>query len=198
MLSKKLIFGIVCLGYLNLQAGVLFIEPSLGIRNQTLKLTSIPSGIETKIEAKSTPTAGLKLGHQTQFGLDINLSGEYSKGTATADTLPTEKLNYTQKTGAVQLGVSAMNIIKIYLGYVALNEFIIEDSGLVSGFNISGTGYQAGIALFLTNNCTLDVQYNINNYKKITGLGFNSGDDISTYFSKVESQDYTIKLGYRF
>ena len=172
-----------------------FIEPSIGYRSHILKLTDITSAT-TEIKM-TTPVYGLKFGYSSPLGIDLNLAYDYSAGKA--EILPAaEKNDFTQTTGSVQLGVSALGTLKIYLGYGFLNELKIKQGITTSDMNLKGQAYQAGLQFKLFSRVMLGLQYNINQYKTIEGRNFILGEKIDSYFNKVDSQDYSMTLSTSF
>ena len=135
---------------------------------------------------------GLRLGYQSPLGIEINLAGDYSSGSAQIDP-QNVKNDFTHKTAAVQLGVSALGLFKIYLGYGFMNEFELKDSNTYQGFKLTGTTYQAGVQFKLLPFISLGAQYNVNDYKNIEGAGYTLGNSTDTYFNKIDVQDYAIQ-----
>ena len=172
-----------------------FIEPSIGYRSHTLKLTDI-SNSTTEIKM-TTPVYGIKLGYSSPLGIDLNLAYDYSSGKAEIQPAA-EKNDFTQTTGSVQLGVSALGALKIYLGYGFLNELKIKAGITTSDMYFKGQAYQAGLQFKLLSRIMMGLQYNINQYKTIEGRNFILGEKIENYFNKVDSQDYSITLSTSF
>ncbi len=168
-----------------------FIEPSIGYRSHNLKLTSVSTA--TSEVKMATPVYGLKIGYSSPLGIDLNLSYDYSSGKAELNP-SMEKNDFSQSTASAQLGVSALGILKIYLGYGFLNELRIKQGITSSDMNLKGQAYQAGIQFKLFPRVMLGAQYNINQYKTVTGRDFLLGEKIDTYFNKVDSQDYSVSL----
>jgi predicted porin len=169
----------------------LFIEPSVGYKSETLKLTDKLS-TDTKV-TMSTPVYGLKIGLRSPVGIDINLAGDYSTGKATFS--PTdEKNNFNHKVGAVQLGISALGQMKIYLGYGFLNELSIDEGILNSDMKLKGQAYQAGLQFKISPWFYLSGQYDINQFKTIEGKAYTNGSSVDQYYSKIDSQDFTFAL----
>lgn len=173
-----------------------FIEPSIGYRSHNLKLTSVAA---TTTEVKmATPVYGLKIGYSSPLGIDLNLSYDYSSGKAEIDSAM-EKNDFTQSTASAQLGVSALGVLKIYLGYGFMNDLKIKEGPTTSSdMNLKGQAYQAGLQFKVFPRIMLGLQYNINQYKTVSGRDFVLGEKIDTYFNKVDSQDYSVSLSATF
>jgi hypothetical protein len=169
----------------------LMFEPSIGYRNESLKLTDL-SKQETQFKS-ALPVYGLKVGYRSLIGVDLNLAGEYSKGQIEVTGL-TEKSDSTHQSASAELGVSALGLLKIYLGYSFMNEFKIENSHSLQGFKLSGPAYLAGLQLKLFPSINLGMQYNLNQFNKISGSAYTLNDSTESYFSKIDSQDYNIYL----
>ena len=172
-----------------------FVEPSLGYRNETLHLTDFTNQ-ETQLKS-GLPVYGLKLGYRSMIGVDLNLAGEYSKGQLEVTAHP-EKSDFIHQTVSAQLGVNALGLLKIYLGYAFMNDFKVDDSVSLQGFKLTGPAYLAGIQLKLFPMVNLGVQYNLNQFNKISGSAYTLSDDTSKYFSKIDSQDYSLYLSVAF
>lgn len=168
-----------------------FFEPSIGYRTETLKLTDKASS-ELKATMAS-PVYGLKIGYQSPLGIDVNLAGDYSTGKAELNPL-TEKNNFSHKTIAAQLGISALGLMKIYLGYGFSNELDIDAGLLNSDIKLKGTAYQAGLQFRLFSSTYFGAQYSINQFKTVEGKSYTSGDSVDQYFSKLDSQDFSFTL----
>ncbi len=172
-----------------------FIEPSIGYRSHNLKLTSITTAT-TEVKM-ATPVYGLKIGYSSPLGIDLNLSYDYSSGKA--EISPSmEKNDFSQSTASAQLGVSALGALKIYLGYGFLNELKIKEGLTTSDMNLKGQSYQAGLQFKIFSRVMLGLQYNINQYKTVSGRDFILGEKVDTYFNKVDSQDYSLNLSTSF
>ncbi len=175
-------------------AGI-FIEPSIGYRSHNLKLTEI-AGLTREIKMAS-PVYGLRVGFRSLMGIDVNLAYDYSSGKA--EVLPAkEKNDFNQSTAAVQLGVSALGALKIYLGYGILNELKLARGLTVSDIKLTGQAYQAGLQIKLFPMVLLGLQYNLNQYKTVEGTTYTSGDKVDTYFNKLDSQDYSLSVSTTF
>ena len=177
------------------QAGY-FIEPYLGAKTVTIKLTDLAS---STLEIKSTgvPTFGLKFGYRSLMGIDLNLAGETTSGQASVSNQP-EKIKITQTTGTLQLGVNALGPVKMYLGTSFQNDFTLEDSPGLQGFKLSGPSYQAGLQLKLFQSVNLGLQYNLHQFTTIIGPAYAANNKLETYFLKNDSQDYSIYLSTSF
>ncbi len=172
-----------------------FFEPSIGYRSHNLKLTDLAnSATEIKM---ATPVYGLKVGFRSLMGIDLNLAYDYSSGKAEISPAM-EKNDFSQSTASVQLGVSALGALKIYLGYGFLNELKIQQGLTSSDMNFKGQAYQAGLQFKVFPFVNLGLQYNINQYKTIQGKNFILGEKIDTYYNKVDSQDYSLTLSTSF
>ena len=177
------------------QAGFYF-EPFLGYRQEKIKFTDLAS-LESEYKL-SGPTYGLNLGVATATGIFLNLSGSQFKGKADTTPVQTDNPEFTHNNGAVQVGVSAMGLLKIYLGYILLNELEMKSPSPLSSFNLKGAGYQVGLALSLIPRLSLGAQYNIHQFNEISGDSFVAGKDIKNYYNKVDSQDLFAYLAYSF
>ena len=172
-----------------------FIEPFAGYKSTSIKLTDASSKV-TQIKAMS-PSFGLKLGYRSFVGIDLNLVGEYSSGSAEISGLA-EKNGFNHKTAGVQLGVNALGLVKMYLGSSFLNDFAIEDSSLLQGFVLSGPSYHAGVQFKLYPFVSLGAQYTLNQFNTVKGNSYAAGDSLETYYLKNDTQDYTIYLSTNF
>lgn len=190
--------SVLCLTFLAFipvgQAGIFF-EPGVGYRSHTLKLTDLTSGTsEFKMAA---PVYGLRVGYRSLMGIDINLAYDYATGTA--EIMPAnEKNKFTQSTAAVQLGVSALSALKIYLGYGFTNELKVTEGLTTSDINLRGQAYQAGLQFRLFSMVMLGLQYNLNQYKTVEGKFFTKGEKVDSYFNKLDSQDYSLSVSTSF
>lgn len=194
-LSYFLLFFISFQAQASLMGSTLFIEPSLGYRTETIKLTD-KSNVDSQIKM-ATPVYGLKIGYRTALAIDLNLAGEYSSGKA--DVSPNiEKNNFSHKTVSAQLGINALGLMKIYLGYAFLNELQLEEGLLNPGFKLSGPAYIAGIQYRLFSSVFLGAQYNLNQFNSISGTTFTAGDRVDQYFNKLDLQDYSFSLSTSF
>lgn len=181
------------------QAGVLgnsiFLEPFAGYRSENIKLTDL--ALSTTEISASQPSFGLKLGYRSLMGIDLNLAGEYFSGSATV-TGQSAKSKFTHTTASVQLGVNALGLVKMYLGTAFVNDFKLEDSTALPGLKLSGPSFHAGLQFKVFPLLNLGLQYNLNQFNKVYGTAYTSGDKTETYFSKTDSQDYSIYLSTSF
>ena len=176
-------------------SGQFVMEPSVGYRNETVKLTDLVH--QEKTLKSAVPVFGLKLGYQSMLGVDLNLAYDFSKGKMEVSSL-TEKNDFTHQTSSLQLGISALGQMKIYLGYAFLNDLKLDDSPSMTGFKLSGPAYIAGLQFKLFPHLNLGAQYNLNQFKKITGSAYALSDDSETHFSKIDTQDYSLYLSLDF
>ena len=123
------------------------IEPGLGYKQEVIKLTDKNTKLITKLSA-GAPTASLKLLLYSSTGVSLGLAGEYSKGQVDLEPAVNPKPDFTHMIGSFQLGVSAMDSMKIYLGYAPVNNFETVTNSSFTGFKLSGSSYIAGIALY--------------------------------------------------
>lgn len=175
-------------------AEVLF-EPFVGYRTESMTITTT-SNIDTKLSS-THPSFGLRFGYQSPLGIELNLAGEYSSGQMSI-TPDNTKSDFTHQTVSAQLGVNAMGLLKIYLGYGFMNDFKLGDPSTISGFTLKGTSYQAGVQIKLLPYLSVGAQYNINDYKTIEGAAFTSGPEIEKYFNKIDVQDFAAQVTINF
>ncbi len=180
-------------------AGILgtsiFVEPYLGFKTENTKLAA---GLLPAADIKSSaPYAGLKLGYRSFSGVDINLFAELTKGKARIDGLA-DSNDFTKNSAGVQLGINSMGQVKMYLGTSFLNEYKVEESSQTQSYTISGPSFHAGILLKIVSYLNVGVQYYLNQYNKVTGSAFTSGEDLDTYYSKVDTQEYSLYLSSTF
>lgn len=173
-------------------AGAFIIEPGVGYKEETLKLTDLSNNL-TKYSLTGV-VASLKIGVQSAAGVSLLLAGEHISGKAKLDPESVDKPKFSHTVAGFQIGVSAMNAMKIYLGYSPLNELKLEDEGSFDGFTLSGHTYQAGVMFFPFHFVGLGVQYNIHQFKEISGDTFTAGKEVDTYFTKIDSQDLSFTL----
>lgn len=181
--------------YASLFGPSVFVEPFLGYKSETIKLTDLTNNV-TQIKTAS-PSFGLKLGYRSMVGVDLNLYGEMTSGSADISTLA-EKSNFSHKTAGVQLGVNGLGLVKMYFGSSFLNDFTLEDSSLQQGFTLSGPSYHAGVQFKLHPMASLGVQYTLNQFNTIKGAAYPSDEKLESYYSKNDTQDYTIYLSTTF
>jgi opacity protein-like surface antigen len=189
--NTLLSFLLIAVAASTAHAEVLF-EPSVGYRTESLKLTNKNTFAETKI-TMATPVYGLKLGYRSPLGVDLNLAGDYSSGKATFSPLE-EKNSFTHSTLGAQLGISAMGLMKIYLGYGFSNELKVEAGTLNSDIKLKGNAYQAGLQFKISQWFKIGAQYTLNQFNSIEGSSYNLGSDPDLYYSKVDSQDISFTL----
>lgn len=173
----------------------LLLEPSIGFRNETIHLTDL-SQVETKLKS-SSPVYGLKLGYHSPMGVDVNLAYDYSNGKMEISG-DDEKSKFSHQTASAQLGINALGTMKIYLGYAFLNEVKLDGTSSREGFKLSGPAYLVGLQFKVFSYVNLGAQYNLNQFNKITGSNYTLGDDTEKYFTKIDSQDYSINLSLDF
>ena len=193
---KPLLYAAVVMLIPNLVMGSsYFFEPSIGYRTERVKFTDkVNNQSQLKMQ---TPTYGLKLGYRSLLGVDLNLAGDYSSGNAEWSPL-TEKVSFKHTMAAVQLGISALGAMKIYLGYAFLNTLQIDKGLLNSDLNLSGPAYQAGLQFRLFSSVTLGAQYNLNQFNKVTGTNFTLVEKTESYFNKLDVEDYFLSLSISF
>lgn len=191
--NLTLVFIVLC--SIKSQAFVHF-EPFAGYQTQKMKLKDI-TNVETEINTNA-PIVGTRLGLRTPIGISFDLYGSFATGSAKFNPELTEAPQFTHIVGAAQLGVSALKIMKIYLGYIFSNHYRIEANNFAIEQKFSGIGYQTGIGLYLTNSISLTANYNINQFKSITGETFTNGNDIKTYYSSYDLSDLSFVLSYTF
>ncbi len=173
----------------------LLLEPSIGYRSETIQLTNF-SNQETKLKAAS-PAYGLKFGYRSPMGVDVNMAYEYSNGKMEIDT-EQEKIKFAHQTASAQLGINALDLMKIYLGYAFLNDIKFDETSFRSRFKLAGPAYLVGLQFKFFQYLNLGAQYNLNQFNQITGPAYTLGDDTEKYFTKIDSQDYSINLSLDF
>jgi len=178
-------------------AGTFIIEPGVGYKQEILKLTDKNTQAITKYSMYSG-LASLKLQMYSGTGVSLGLAGEYSSGKADIMPTVTDRPEFTHFIGSFQLGVSAMESMKLYLGYAPMNELEFKSNLSFTGFKIKGSSYQAGIVFYPLNRFALGAQYNINIYNEISGNNFTLGKDVDLYYQKMDSQDLSFTLSYLF
>lgn len=172
--------------------GAVILEPGIGYKEETLKLTDLSQNL-TKFSMKG-PVASLKLGFVSAAGVSLLLAGEQMRGKAEVDGNLTDKPKFTHTVAGFQVGVSAMNAMKIYLGYSPLNKLEIEGLGAVPEISLSGHTYTAGLMFFPFRFLGLGAQYNIHQFKEVEGPQFTSGKDVDLYYDKIDSTDLSFTL----
>lgn len=193
--NTHIIFSIIMTFSTIAQAGAFIIEPGLGYKQETLKLTDKNTQAITKYSMYSG-LASLKLQMYSGTGVSLGLSGEYSSGKADIEPSVTDRPEFTHFIGSFQLGVSAMESMKLYLGYAPMNELEFKNNLTFTGFKLKGSSYQAGIVFYPFHRFALGTQYNINIYKEISGQNYTLGKDVDLYFQKMDSQDLSFTLSY--
>ncbi|MES2803231.1 MAG: hypothetical protein V4654_12110 [Bdellovibrionota bacterium] len=173
-------------------AGAFIIEPGIGYKEETLKLTTLSQNL-TKM-SMTGPVGSLKIGVTSAAGVSLLLAGEQMSGKAEIEGNLTDKPKFTHTIAGFQVGVSALNAMKIYLGYSPLNKLVFEDEGTFQGLTLSGQTYTAGLMFFPFRFIGLGVQYNINQFKEVEGAQFTSGKEVDTYFDKIDSTDLSFTL----
>ena len=172
-----------------------FIEPFIGYKSETIKLTDF---LNTTTEIKSTqPNYGLKLGYRSITGIELNLAGELATGQAKISS-QTEKNKFAHTTASIQLGVNSLGLIKMYLGSSFMNEFNLEDSSSLPGFKLSGPSFHAGLQFKFFPLVNIGLQYNLNQYNTVVGPAYTMGPKIETYYNKNDTQDYSLYLSTAF
>ncbi len=173
-------------------AGAVIIEPGIGYKEETLKLTTLSNSL-TKFSMKG-PVASLKLGVQSAAGVSLLLAGEQLRGKAEIEGNLNDKPSFTHTIAGFQIGVSAMNAMKIYLGYSPMNKLAFEAEGSSQEMTLNGQTYTAGVMFFPFRYVGLGVQYNVNQFKEVEGPQFTSGKDVDLYFDKIDSTDLSFTL----
>ncbi len=172
-----------------------FFEPFLGYRSENIKLTD---RLNNQSQLKmANPSYGLKLGFRSMMGVDLNLAGEYSSGKSEWGP-NTEKVGFKHSTAAVQLGINALGAMKIYLGYAFLNTLEVDKGLLNNDISLKGPAYQAGVQFGLFSLVSIGAQYNLNQFKNVSGTGYTAGEKIETYFNKIDAEDYSVNLSISF
>ena len=198
ILSLVLLVTTTCMtakAYMGGGGGYIF-EPGIGYKTETLKMTDLSQNLT---QYKFTgPVGTLKLGILSPSGVSLALAGEYSSGKAILDPTVTENPSFTHTIAGFQLGVSALNAMKIYLGYAPYNQLEIDSNNSLQGFKLSGQTYQAGVMFYPFSHLGIGAQYNVNIYKNITGTQFTNSKDVDTYYNKIDAQDVSIMLSILF
>jgi hypothetical protein len=182
------------------QAGILggpvFIEPSLGYKVENLKLTDL-AGVTTTEVKTATPSFGLKLSYRNTSGVEVGLWGEYVKGSASVSTFA-NKNEFSKSAAGFSIGVNSLGFVKMFLGASLHNEFVIAQSDQTQETKYSGPSYQAGLVFRALPTLNIGAQYNLNQYNKVKGNAFLLGENIESYYSKVDNQDYSIFISTAF
>jgi hypothetical protein len=203
MLQKKMfgplvrcftILGITALS--NTSLAVFIIEPSLGYRQETIIATDLLQN-ETQIKI-TDPVYGLKMGFTNGLGISFDLAGSLSQGNAEMTPSVQEKPEYTHTMGSAQVGVNAMGILKIYLGYSLMDELEIKTNTSIQGYKLKGQGFQAGLMTFPLPRLGLGIQYNVHQFKEITGAAYTNGSELKNYYDKLDVQDISANFSFLF
>ena len=195
MLQKIILFIAVVTVYQNSNAAYI-IEPSIGYRQESIKFTDL-TNTSTDLKVNS-PIYGLKLGVTLLGGISFDLAGSRSSGKAQFTPAITEQPDYSHNLGTFQVGVNAMGILKIYLGYILLDEFEVQTNTSVQGFKMKGSGFQAGIMTFPFSRLGIGAQYNVHQFKEISGASYTLGSDVKNYYQKIDVQDLALSLSVLF
>ncbi len=180
----------------NISSAAFMIEPSIGYRQETIKFTDLLLN-QSQIKMNS-PIFELKLGVATPTGISFDLAASRSSGKVNFEPALSESPEYTHTLGSVQVGVNAMEILKIYLGYILHDEFETQSTSSFSGYKLTGQGYQAGLMTFPFPHLGLGLQYNIHQFKEISGAAYTNGKDVKNYFEKIDAQDVSASLSVLF
>lgn len=184
---------------LQANAGILgssvFIEPSLGYKVESTKLTDL--ALTTTEIKTAAPAFGLKLSYRNASGVELALGGEYVKGSASISNL-NDKNEFSKSTAGVSIGVNSLGFVKMYLGASFHNEFVIAQSDQIQETKFSGPSYQAGLIFRVLPTLNLGFQYNLNQYNKVKGNTYLLGENTESYYSKVDTQDYSIFISTAF
>ena len=172
------------------------IEPSVGYKNSKLKMTDL-SNSTTEFQMNGLQY-GLKLGVSSPLGITLDVQGLQSQGKS--QMTPDSGFNpeFSHTTGLALIGVSAMGLLKIHLGYIFMNDLELKSTDVFNGFKLKGQGYQAGITTYLFPRIGLSAIYNVNQFNKISGTTYTNGDAIETYLNKIDSQDFGLQLSVLF
>jgi len=172
--------------------GAFIIEPGIGYKEETLKLTDTSQNL-TKM-SMTGPVGSLKIGVTSAAGVSLLLAGEQMSGKAEIEGNLIDKPKFTHTIAGFQIGVSALNAMKIYLGYSPFNKLEFKDEGTFQGFTLSGHTYTAGVMFFPFRFIGLGVQYNINQFKEIEGAQYSASKEVDDHFDKVDSTDLSFTL----
>jgi opacity protein-like surface antigen len=188
---------VVLLSFSYAKAGLLgnsvFVEPFIGYKNESIKFVDLTNNA-TSVKT-AAPSFGIKLGYRSLLGIDLNLSADTSTGNAEISTTP-DKSKFSHNSASVELGINSFGMIKMYLGTSFLNDFKTEDSPSVQAFKLAGPAYFAGLQFKLLTSLNFGLQYNLNQYNTISGNAYTSGDKVETYYTKIDTQDYTIYISF--
>lgn len=172
-----------------------FLEPYLGFKVENTRLTGLTApSMEIKTSA---PYLGLKFGYRSLSGIDINLYGEMTKGQAKVDILANPN-DYTKTSAGLQIGINSLGQVKMYLGGAFQNEFKLEDSSQAPEMTMNGPSFHAGVQIKIVSYLNLGIQYYVNQYDKVKGTNFPTGEELDTYYSKIDTQEYSLYLSSTF
>lgn len=169
--------------------GAFILEPTIGYKQEKLKTVSTSNNM-TQYNLNAL-TSSLKLGMYSSTGVSLSLFGDYTSGSYDVEgvTFTQGKPQFLQQTVGVQLGVSAMSAMKIYLGYAPMNQLELKKTSEISDITLKGVSYQAGLMFFPFSRFGLGAQYNIHQFNEVSGTQFNSGKEVDKYFNKIDIQD---------
>jgi len=173
----------------------LIFEPGLGYKQEQLKLTTLTPSTTTKYSMNS-PVASLKIHLYSSTGVSLGIAGEYSSGKAETDPTTVDRPEFTHFIGSFQLGVSAMESMKIYLGYAPSNNLEFKTNASFTGFSLKGNSYLAGVVLYPFHRFAIGTQYTVSIYKEIIGANYLSSKDTDLHFQKMDSQDISFTISY--
>ncbi len=193
---RKLSTPLIILLFCSNSKAIFMIEPSVGIRQETLKTTTL-SQVDSQLKLNA-PTFGLKLGFASPIGISFDISGQQTSGKAASEPAVNDEPEFTHTIGSAQVGVSAMGILKIYLGYIFSSQLEIKSTPSAEGFKMKGPGYQAGLMTFPFPRVGLGLQYNVHQFNEITGTNYTNGTEIKNYFEKIDVQDISASLSILF
>lgn len=196
IMLHRIIISIALIAFTSIANSAIMFEPSLGYRQETLKTTNL-SQVDSQLKMNAM-TYGLKLGISSPIGISVDISGQQTSGKASSDPVTTEEPEFSHTVGSFQVGVNAMGILKIYLGSIFMSELEIKSTSLSEGFKMKGPGYQAGLMTFPFPRVGLGLQYNVHQFKEVSGANFTNGTDIKSYFEKVDIQDVSATLSILF
>ena len=180
------------------EASLFHIEPVLGHRQETLKLRTL-TGTESELKASGL-SYGLNIGLSTPAGISVDVSGlQMNVKAQPSPSWPNEeKPDFLHTTAALQIGVSAIGLLKIYLGYGPYSQLQVSSISPLSSYTMKGSLYQVGLATQLFSKLSLGIQYNVHQFKKISGAAYTQNSDPKTYFDKIDTQDILAYLSYSF
>jgi hypothetical protein len=190
----SIITGVLFFG--SISQAIFMIEPSIGYRQETLKTINLAQS-ETQLKMNA-PTYGLKLGFASPIGISFDLAGQQTSGKVNSEPTPAEEPEFSHTVASAQVGVNAMGILKIYLGYIFSSELEIKSTSINPGFKMKGPGYQVGLMTFPFPRVGLGLQYNVHQFNEISGANYTNGSDVKNYFEKIDSQDVSATLSILF